>query len=53
MESKEMQRRTKISAKLKAYYETKQGILHRNKLSELQKKRMVEYKNYINNNLKK
>lgn len=53
MEKKELERRAKISTKLKEYFGTEKGINHRNKLSQSQKNRMIEYNNYINNNRNK
>lgn len=43
-------RNKKISASLKAYFMTEQGIAHKNKLSSIQAKRMALYNNYIKDN---
>lgn len=43
-------RKKKISASLKAYFMTEQGITRKNKLSAIQAKRMAFYNDYIKNN---
>ena len=43
-------RNKKISASLKAYFMTEQGIAHKNKLSSIQAKGMALYNNYIKDN---
>ena len=50
----EKERRNKIKSSLKAYYLTSRGIIHRQKLSESQKKRMANYGRFLqeNNNTK-
>lgn len=46
----EKKRRELISASLKAYFMTEQGIAHKNKLSKAQAIRMAKYYKFINNN---
>lgn len=46
---KEIERRNKIKSSLKAYFMTEQGNAHKNKLSQLQAKRMAKYNEFINN----
>lgn len=48
----EKKRRKLISASLRAYFMTEQGIAHKNKLSKAQAIRMANYYNFINNNQK-
>lgn len=43
-------RKKKISASLKAYFMTEQGLVHKNKLSAIQAKRMAFYNDYIKDN---
>lgn len=52
MKMTEIERRKKISKTLKEYFKTEQGKQHRKTLSKLQKTRMLEYNDYLNNNKK-